>query len=360
MSADTTHHYHRVPSTRDRSLRAWSSADEYLIRYTSSLIDKQDGIVLFHDRFGYIHDHIKDTPIELVIHLNSQMEAHRINVKAQHEDTIYTPLPDLIERSYSTAIIRVPKSLDLWSLYLSMCAQSISSEGVIYAAFMTRHYTPGMIKIAKQYFAEVKQTRAYKKSRILELRGPLSSLDPTAWIRNILYDEELYQQYLGVFSSDHIDYATQFLLSHLKLRSTERSFLDVGCGNGVIGHQLMQRQSWERAEFMDDSILAIRSAMMNVGTEPHIHYHWTYDLSNVEGRSFDLVITNPPFHFEYEVDPTIAIAMMNDVSQILSHHGRLVIVANKHLNYKSHLTKTYQHIEIVAVNEKFIIYECRI
>jgi len=108
---------------------------------------------------------------------------------------------------------------------------------------------------------------------------------------------------------------------------------------------------------MDDSYLAIASTEMNLTESEGVKVIAQYNLDSFEEEKFDLVITNPPFHFEYEVDPSIAFQLMSDTHRILSNRGRLIIVANRHLNYKSQLSKYYIEVNIIKENNKFVIFE---
>ena len=142
------------------------------------------------------------------------------------------------------------------------------------------------------------------------------------------------------------------------LKSTgDTPVLDIGCGNGIIGKLLIGQRKWNAAVMIDDSYLAIASTEMNLSESEGFKVIAQYNLDSFEKEQFDLVITNPPFHFEYEVDPSIAIQLMSDTHRILSNRGRLVIVANRHLNYKSQLSKYYSEVNIINENYKFIIYE---
>ena len=41
-----------------------------------------------------------------------------------------------------------------------------------------------------------------------------------------------------MFSADHIDYATQYFLDHLKIKKTDQCILDLASGNGIIGNEI--------------------------------------------------------------------------------------------------------------------------
>lgn len=355
--------YIRLPHTTDQSLRAWSAVDEYILRYFAEDTIDLDNILIVHDRFGYLTcSLIKHDPISIT-YLASQREAILHNAQnlsiPETRLKILTALDQYGENT-KLAILKIPKSQDLLRLYLFKLSISLSSDGKVIAGFMTRHFTKAILEIASDFFDHVEQTRAWKKSRLLILYSPKKvPSNSINLINTVEYKSDQYQQYLGVFSANHIDYATQFLLEKLELRDDEKSFLDIGCGNGVIGKYLLSKKDWEKAVLMDDSILATSSAALNLSAYDTAEIISQYSLDQFSDNQFDLVITNPPFHFEYEVDPSIAIHLMEDTHRILSAHGRLIIVANRHLNYKSQLSKWYNEVSILAENDKFVIYEAR-
>ena len=353
--------YVRLPSTNDHSLRAWSAVDEYILMYLEAGEYNLEHLFILHDRFGYLTCNLISYKPITITYLDSQRQSIVRNAATNWislDDFNVVSVLDKLSSSGSTAIMKVPKSLDLFRLYLIKFVDTLPSDGVVIAGFMTRHFTKAMLDIAAEYFEEVGQSKAWKKSRLLILSNPKkNNIDKTEILKSLTYNEYEYKQYLGVFSANHIDYATQFLLAHLKLYDSEKSFLDIGCGNGVIGKHLLDQRSWNEAVMMDDSILATASTEMNISDHETAKVVTQYNLEVFTDGQFDLVITNPPFHFEYEVDPSIAIQMMSDAHRILSDQGRLIIVANRHLNYKSQLSKWYDEINIVSENDKFVVYE---
>ena len=69
-------------------------------------------------------------------------------------------------------------------------------------------------------------------------------------------------------------------------------------------------------------------------------------------------MTNPPFHFEYETNIGVALMLFKGSSRILRKGGNLQVVANKHLNYKTHLTKLFDSLVVVAESKKYVVYRC--
>lgn len=353
--------YVRLPNTNDGSLRAWSSVDEYIMSYLEEGEYDLEHMSIFHDRFGYLTCNLVEHKPTTITYLESQrqsIDSNALTNGVSMDDINLISILDEVPLVGRVAIMKVPKSQDLFRLYLIRLIRALPSDGIVIAGFMTRHFTKAILDITAEYFGKVEQSKAWKKSRLLLLSDPKKSNEiQSQIIKSIIYKDYEYQQHLGVFSANHIDYATQFLLEHLELRENENSFLDIGSGNGVIGKHLLDQQSWEESVMMDDSILATASSKLNVKNNTSLKIITNHSLIHYSDGQFDLVITNPPFHFEYEVDPSIAIQLIHDTHRILSDNGRLVIVANRHLNYKSQLSKWYSEIKIINENDKFVIYE---
>ena len=353
--------YVRLPNTNDHSLKAWSAVDEHIQKHLEEAEYNLTNLSIFHDRFGYLTCNlIAHKPITIT-YLESQKQSISRNASTNWISldnlNVISILED-IPSIGSVSIMKVPKSLDLFRLYLIKLIDILPLDGVVIAGFMTRHFTKSMLEIAAEYFDLVEQSKAWKKSRLLKLSHPKKSNNSLSEILNsTLFNKFHYQQYLGVFSANHIDYATQYLLENLELRDSEKNFLDIGCGNGIIGKHLLDQRPWNEPVMMDDSYLAIASTEMNLTESEGVKVIAQYNLHSFEEEQFDLVITNPPFHFEYEVDPSIAIRLMSDTYRILSNRGRLIIVANRHLNYKSQLSKYYIEVNIIKENNKFVIFE---
>lgn len=353
----------RLPISKDRSLKAWSAVDEYLIKYIEE--EKLDvaNTNIFHDRYGYLTCHLESYNPITYTYLKSQEESilqNAISNDLDPQKINYKSILNTVANS-NTYIIKIPKSLDLFRLYLIKISTVCNQDSRVLAGFMTRHFTKSMLSIAQEYFEDVTQSRAWKKSRLLILSNPIKKVDKKSDIINhITFKSSIYKQYLGVFSAKHIDYATQFLLENLTLEINDNTFLDLGCGNGIIGKNLLENKEWEEAILMDDSLIAIASSRLNTSEYPIVKCICDYKLDIFKDEQFDLVISNPPFHFEYEVDPSIAYQLMQDAKRILSKDGRLIIVANRHLNYKSHLKNWYRTVSVIAENQKFVIFESKL
>lgn len=347
----------RYPSTTNKSLQPWNAADELTLEFIKNLKEVPESPVLINDRFGFLATTLfKLQPLSVVNHKSHQKAIERnyiANSLVLKSRTIYTPLESLPD--IDLGVIKIPKSLEAFDLYLQILHSSLKENGVIVCGFMTKYFTPQLLQISSKYFEDIQQTKAKKKARLLILKNKKEVKHQTLTLK-IKFDNKEYIQYPGVFSSDHIDYATQFLLEHLTVKESEHIILDLASGNGVIADHILNQQPSSEVHLMDDSYLAVESSKLNVNEGAY--FHWNDTLENFEDRYLDLVVSNPPFHFEYETNIEVTLGLFRQVYRCLKESGRFVLVSNKHLNYKTHLDKLFETCSIISENDKFIIYEC--
>lgn len=355
----------RYPETSNRSLQAWNAGDEYLLSKVDEFSPSDPSIVICNDRFGYLSCHLNRYRPYILTDRKSQEESIKMNLKlnglSADPDRFITPLSEL-PTPVDLGIIQVPKSLDMFRFYLHQISASLAADGVLLCSFMTKYFTPQLLEIAGEYFEDVDQSLAVKKSRVLTLKGK-KELPEIDLLNSISYsfDEDTTEdlnQYPGVFSAENIDYATQFLIESVSLQEDENIVLDMGSGNGVIARSVQLKKPDATLHLVDDFYLAVESSKLNLNPD-NTHFHWSDSLSPVENVDFDLVLSNPPFHFEHETNIEVTVDLFREVAGILKPGGRFLCVANKHLGYISHLKKFFRSAEPMAQNKKFMIYECK-
>lgn len=350
----------RYPATRNHSLQAWNAADEHLVLYISEHPDIIHGnMAIYNDRFGYLSCHLKAYDPDTIVHLASQKKAIRQNMERNFpgsEPSFRVLTENNSGRSNKLALLQIPKSNDLLDLMLFRIHENAADDIRVACGFMTRHFTPTWLEIAGQYFDEVAQSKAWKKSRLLLLSGKKKNAAKKLFIHENSFKDLNIRQYSGVFSKEKIDMATSFLLENFQVHETEKNILDWGCGNGIIGLFIQKKFGPKKMVFMDDSILAVESVRLN---DPTADVRWEDNLQSFQTETFDLIVTNPPFHFEYETDISMTLSFFEETTRCLSHDGRLLVVANKHVNYQTHLRRLFQTVDIVKENQKFVIYESK-
>lgn len=356
-----SYQFNRYPHTDNRSLKAWNAGDEYLLQRIEAMQLKEKRIAIYNDRFGFLSGLLQQYAPYSIIQYKSQQKSFKLNFKKNdlvlEENRLLSPL-DILPSSIDLVLMKTPKSTELFELYLCQLLPALKPESIILASFMTRHFNKKIVAVAAQYFDIVEQSKAWKKARILTMKKKKNILPEKELIKTITLDKNHgLKQYLGVFSAHKIDIATQFLLQHLTIKPTEEKILDLASGNGVIAYHLRAQKKDCIIHLLDDDYLAIESSTLNIDNE-NTSFHWADNMENLEAAYFDLIVCNPPFHFGYENTIDIALNLFKGAKRCLHEGGRFVVVANLHLNYKTHLQRLFTDVVILAENERFIVYEC--
>lgn len=341
----------------DKSLQPYSAADEYLLQRFNQFEPKPAHTAIYNDRFGFLGCNLNAYSPLIVLTQKSQEKAITANFEANGiaAPSFTNPLAAL-ERTMDLALVKIPKSIALFQLFLEHIVQNSTPNVTVVCAFMLRHFSPNLLQVASQYFDVVEQSLAQKKARLLVLTQKKSTA-PKELLTTLEYKGRQYKQYWGVFSLEHIDYATQFFLQHMQVTPADECILDLASGNGIIGNEIHQLFPSAEVHLMDDSLLAVESAKLNIQGE-NIHHHLNNDLSIFGDNTFDLIVTNPPFHFDYEINIQVPLQLFRESYRCLKPGGNLQIVANKHLNYKTHLAPLFSRVDILNEDGKFIIYRC--
>lgn len=351
-----TYKLQRYPKTSDKSLRAWSNAELLALDY---IAEKEiDHLHLFNDRFGVWNCALQNKKVTTVWTYASQQKAIRQNLKLNNFSTeidFKTPLDDL--QNVEIALIKTPKSLELFELFLQQIHTASNKKTEVVCGFMTKYFSPSFIRVAEQYFEEVTQSKAWKKARLLILKAPKKEFQKKNLINTIQREDKTLQQYYGVFSSGSVDIGTQFFLENLVVDSRELKVLDVASGNGIIAYEVVGQNPKTEVTLLDDFNLAIESSKINLEGK-RAEFLCDDTLEGLKENSFDLVVSNPPFHFEYENNIEIALNLFKGVEKCLKISGRFLLVANSHLNYSTHLTKLFSSVSVLQQNKKFQIIEC--
>ena len=138
----------------------------------------------------------------------------------------------------------------------------------------------------------------------------------------------------GVFSAGGVDKATSILLRELGgLDLSGKSVLDLGCGSGIIGAWAAKRGAV--VTLADADLSCVRSAQATLeanGLTGEV-IHSDVDAALGE-RTFDLMLSNPPFHVGRGVVLDVAAEFLACADRRLKPGGAAYIVANDFLPYE--------------------------
>lgn len=348
--------FERYPYTSNRSLQVVNNADILAIKNTD--LKSTKSIHLYNDRFGVWNCILHNKSPKTILNYASQKKAISQNLKRNNltlnESSFYSPL-DILD-NVEVAFVKVPKSVELFEMYLQQIHKSSDENTVVVCSFMTKYFNSSLLKVASKYFEELTQSKAWKKARLLTLKTPKANFEYSSLKNLISWNDAQLTQFYGVFSSNKIDYGTQFLLEDLQVNSNELEVLDLASGNGVIAYEVLRLNLNAHITLLDDSFLAIESSRLNLRS--NVTFICDDNLSNLNSANFDLVISNPPFHFEYENNIEVSIGLFKEVERCLKKDARFVLVANKHLNYKTHLQKIFEQVSLLKSNNRYEVLEC--
>ena len=357
---DNSFSINRYPETDNKSLKPWNSGEELTLKYMSEKDTSGKSMVIANDKFGFMSVAFNENNPITVVDYKSQEKALKENFSRNNikviKDNFVSPLYEL-DNGVDYGFIKIPKSTDLFRLYLNQIHQNLNKDGEVICSFMTKNFNKTILKIAEEFFGNVEQSLAWKKSRLLILKDKKDIKEQKLFNALDYTSDKSFKQYLGVFSAKKIDFASQYFINHISVLPTDKKVLDLASGNGILAYVANEKCTDCEIHLMDDSELAIASSKLNIEGD-NVYFHCEDTLDGFENNSFDLVISNPPFHFEYENNIEVSLKLFKGVQRITKPGGRFQLVANIHLNYKIHLDKIFSDVEVLGQNDKYIVYEC--
>ena len=165
----------------------------------------------------------------------------------------------------------------------------------------------------------------------------------------------------GVFARDRIDAGSALLATHLPL-DLAGAAADLGAGWGFLSATLLQRcpgiTSLDAFEADADALALARRNLEPAAAGRALRLHW-HDVAAGLPRSFDVIVSNPPFHAGGEEDRQLGQAFIAAAARAIRPGGRFWLVANRHLPYESALSAGFAQVREVARAEGFKVIEAR-
>ena len=369
----------RYPRENDPTLRAWSAADDYLLQFTRDELPaplEPGRLLIANDAFGALSICLHSFRPTLWSDSFISRKALEHNLKRNRqqvaEDSIrFLPSVEPLPAPVDCALMQLPKSHSYLRFQLERIAAALQPGGLVVAGVMVKHFHPNVLRHFEEVIGETHTTLARKKARLIvakHTRPATGNCKPlTDYASRYPLDVSGHAGSAelltlpNVFSFEKLDIGTRALLPHIPTDPSLESILDLGCGNGALGIQGAQQNPGATITFCDESWLAVTSARLSAeqaGVADRCDFLVTDALQDAP-KNQNLILCNPPFHQQNSMHKEIALRMFRQARQHLAEGGRLLVVANRHLNYHQPLRKLFAQVELIHQNSKFVIIEAR-
>ncbi len=399
--AGREHHLRRWPLRRDDPLRAWDTADQYLLDTLGT--DDPGRILVIEDDHGALavpvaagfattdrragaggraratDDHAggddggggNDPARPPLVCWHDSHLAHlalRHNLEAvglAPGAAAFVPATVAPPGRFDTVLARFPKSLAAWEDTLRRLRPHLAPGTRIIAGGMIRHTPRRAFELLTAILGPTRTSRGWKKARLAEtvldpdLIPPPPAPDPEVLLPGTAVR---LRTTAGVFGRDHLDAGTRALLAHLPAGLDGR-LADLGCGNGALAIALARACPAAEILAVDSSHRAAACAKDNARRAglrpPRLTVAVDDGLASVAADVLGAVVCNPPFHQDRSVGDALAWRMFTQAHRALAPGGELRVVGNRHLDHGRRLARIFGGCERLATTGKFEVLTAR-
>jgi 16S rRNA (guanine1207-N2)-methyltransferase len=276
-------------------------------------------------------------------------------------------------KDFNIAILAIPKGRRYARALLVTAWFALKPGGKLLLAGPTKKGAKAIIKDAERLFGSPVVTGFQKHNRVAGfIRGDaLADPLPKVFQKNGIapgtehtldlmtqHGKLYFNTHPGIFSWAAIDEGTSLLLEHLDI-SFESKVWDVGCGYGVIGLYAAKLGASE-VLMTDTNLLAIHYTKKNstlnflsdrVNIVPGVGL--SAPLQNDPLIPFDFIVSNPAFHQKHNINTSMAESIISNAPNFLSPKGKLIIVANRFLNYDQLMRQFFKSVTTLAETNKY-------
>ena len=254
------------------------------------------------------------------------------------------------EGPYSAAIVTLPRARDLAEDWIARASELVPGGRIV----IDGAKTDGIESIAKALRKRVTLEGLVSKAhgKCLWFTG---GTDLSDWRKAPAHLPSGDITAPGIFSADGPDPASQALAAALP-DTLKGSFADLGAGWGWLAREVLRREGLTAMHLVEAEKNALDCARLNV-TDPRAVFHWADATAWTPPTRLDGVVMNPPFHHGRKADPQIGRAFIAAAARILAPHGRLWLVANRHLPYETALSEAFAETTEIGGDTKFKILQ---
>jgi 16S rRNA (guanine1207-N2)-methyltransferase len=158
----------------------------------------------------------------------------------------------------------------------------------------------------------------------------------------------------GVFSDGAIDAGSKLLVESLPAK-LPANMADLGAGWGYLAGPVLERDGVQSLDLIEAEALSLNCARLNV-TDDRANFLWEDATTYRPAKAYAGIVMNPPFHVGRSADPSLGRAFIASAAKMLAGHGKLWMVANRHLPYEDALNDAFRNVEKIAQNNAFKVF----
>lgn len=159
---------------------------------------------------------------------------------------------------------------------------------------------------------------------------------------------------VGIFSADKIDAGSALLADALPAKLPAR-MADLGAGWGYLAGPILSRDGVRSLTLVEADRVALNCAQANVD-DPRVQFLWADATDHRPEQAYDGIVMNPPFHQGRAADPGLGRSFIASAAKMLAPHGKIWIVANRHLPYEATLRDHFRNVDELPGNGAFKIF----
>lgn len=314
----------RFPEHPRETLRAWDSADEYLLTRLAGIdraagepdaapgpeaapdaapdagpdaspetavppgplaapVDLSGAVVVVGDRWGALTtalaarrqgEPVTGPLVQITDSLLTQ-QATRANLRRAGigEDAVrLLSARDTPPERIDVLVVRVPKSLAMLEDQLHRLAPGVHPGTVVVGTGRVTEIHTSTLKLFEQLLGPTTTSLAVRKARLIHCSPAQGRVrTPSPWPHSYALPDGIgavsgrtVVNHAGIFCAERLDIGTRFLLRHLPVYDPAGPgpghVVDLGCGNGVVGTAMALAAPDARITFIDESFSAVASA----------------------------------------------------------------------------------------------------
>lgn len=357
----------RYPKRNNETLQAWNAGDEYLINHVEQELNLEphQRILILNDHFGALSCWFSEK--HHVFMMSDSFISHRGTSKNleknQSKEVKLLSCLDDIPADIDLVLMQLPKSNRLLTWQLSKLRKHLPSHCKVIGVNKAKDIHSSTLNLFEKHFGETTTSLAWKKHRLVFSLPNNQTVpdvsDTTNW--SVDGHDITLKNHANVYSGESLDLGARLMLEHIPQDPELRHIIDLGCGNGVLAIKAAQLNPQARITCVDESFMAVESAkgnlIDNLGNERDIQCIANNCLDGFTPDSSYLVMCNPPFHQQQAITDHIAWQMFCDAKQVLRPKGQLIVIGNRQLGYDDKLKRLFGNVDIIAQNDKFIVYQ---